>query len=101
VPENLLEERQQQTAAKRNKALAIQPNPAGDWAIITFPTLEDDAELSVTDSWGRTVHRITLKKGGQSAIQLPVANFANGLYTVLLTLGSGKLILLEKMIVAH
>ena len=71
--------------------MAIFPNPATSQAMLGFNTTESqNIDISVVDAMGRTVYTYSqMFEAGSQRIVVPTANFAAGLYNVLVRTNSG------------
>jgi hypothetical protein len=79
-------------------AVAVKPNPAGDWAAFTYSLPENTTEASLTiqDVYGKTVESITLT-GQQGQKLWDTRKYTPGIY--LFTLTSGNLTISDKLII--
>jgi hypothetical protein len=81
--------------AQNNKGLqvSIVPNPATDDVNVTFTNgKKDDVSVRILDLSGVSVYSKGLGKLASGTINVPLTNFASGIYMVELTSGSQKVV---------
>lgn len=78
---------EQQTSSPT--ALSVYPNPATDAVTITCPATHAHALVTIADVLGNTLYSSNMH--GETKRVIPIENFANGVYTLLLTNGTEQL----------
>lgn len=67
-------------------SIAMYPNPANDEVFVAFSTtLYDTFEITVSNSLGQTLQKITDSPDGSNKISFSVANYRTGLYFITVT----------------
>jgi len=74
--------------ASKSGVLKLYPVPASSVVNVDFGTIEDDAVLTISDATGRVVHTQSVNNSTNGPLQVPLADFANGLYIARLVNGS-------------
>jgi hypothetical protein len=70
----------------RNQEVSIYPNPASDFASVSFGSLSGSAELVLTDAMGKTV--LTLSQiDASKAYTLDLSGLSEGMYFATITAG--------------
>jgi PKD repeat protein len=70
----------------RNQEVSIYPNPASDFASVSFGSLSGSAELVLTDALGKTV--LTLSQiDASKAYTLDLSGLSEGMYFATITAG--------------
>jgi hypothetical protein len=72
-------------------SMLVYPNPASDFAIVTFNAETDNAVIEVVNALGQTVYTESLGSiNGNHFVQLPTAQLSEGLYFVNVRTSAGS-----------
>jgi thiol-disulfide isomerase/thioredoxin len=72
-------------------SMLVYPNPASDFAIVTFNAETDNAVIEVVNALGQTVYTESLGSiNGDHFVQLPTAQLSEGLYFVNVRTSTGS-----------